>query len=140
MKIAILAALALGAAPAFAQVNLGNSSKDQATSDAQRTKEDSKSTASSSTDPATPQSSDSSATAKSSDSSISAKSSDSSTSIGDSGATADSKASADTKSPGVDQVRKDKKKGVARARAAKRQREKSGAKAVDPRAPDSTSK
>jgi len=35
----------------------------------------------------------------------------------------------------VDQVRKDKKKGIARARAAKRQREKSGAEHWDPRSP-----
>jgi hypothetical protein len=113
MKTAILAALALGAAPALAQSNLGNSSKDQATSDAQRSKEDSKSTASSSSDSATPQSS---------------------TSIGDSGATADSSASAPA-SRSVDEVRKDKKKGIARARAAKRQRETNGAERRDPRSP-----
>src|SRR5207237_8706276 len=75
---------------------------------------------------ATPQSSDSSASTKSSDSSISSKSSDSSADIGDSAAAADSKASSPAKGErSVDQVRKDKKKGLARARAATRQRDQS---------------
>jgi len=128
MRIAILAALALGAAPAFAQVNLGNSQKDSATSDAQRTKEDKSSTSSSTSSTATMPGSDSSSAAKSSDSSISAKSSDSS--IGDSAATADSQAAA-KQERSADAVRQDKKKGIARARAAKREREKSGAEHWD---------
>src|SRR6184192_2650025 len=134
MRIAILAALLFAAAPAFAQSNLGNTQKDSATSDAQRNKEDSSQTANPSSSSATP-SSDTSSSAKSSDSSIPAKGS--APSVGDSGAAADSSAasSSPSKESSVDQVRKDKKKGIARARAAKRQREKSGAEHWDPRSP-----
>src|SRR5207237_6591857 len=127
MRMAIPAALLLTAAPAFAQSNLGNTQKDSATSDVQRNKEDSSQTANSSSTSATP----------SSDSSSASKSWDSSASVGDSGATADSRASSSSpsKARSVDEVRKDKQKGIARARAAKRQREKSGAEHWDPRSP-----
>ena len=117
MRLAIAMAFALAAAPfaAVAQANLGNTAKDQQTSDVQRDSSKAPSD-----------------TATQSDDQASARSGQKTTVIENTPAdkakvsTGTSTQAETTKDRSVDQVRKDKSKALKKARSAKRQREQSG--------------